>query len=225
MSAISAPIPQARTATPTPRRGIVLRNISWDSYQALLRDLEGQRVSLTYDRGTLEIMPPTPRHERIGTFIARLVETMTLELGIPIVGLGSATWFSQHLRRGLEADECYYVARADWAAGREVFDLRVDPPPDLAIEVDITSSSLDKEDIYRELGIPELWRHEEGKLTIRVRNTAGQYETAARSVSFPMLPPEIIESFVARRTSNNDTALMLEFRAWVRANLSSSAEA
>src|SRR5689334_2186314 len=148
MTAITSPIPQSRSST-VARRGIVLRNISWDSYQALLKETEGQRVSITYDRGTLEIMPPTPLHERIGKFIARLVETMTLELGIPIVGLGSATWFSQHIGRGLEADECYYVERAEWAATREVFDLRTDPPPDLAIEVDITNSSLDKEDIYR----------------------------------------------------------------------------
>jgi Uma2 family endonuclease len=218
MTTVTAPVTPSRSRSAN-RRGVVLQNISWDLYQSLLKHTEGQRVSLTYDRGTLEIMPPTPMHERIGKFIARLVETMTLELGIPIVGLGSATWFSEHVGRGLEADECYYVERAEWAARREVFDLRVDPPPDLAIEVDITSSSLDKEEIYRDLRVPELWRYEDEKLTIRVRNAEGKFDTAPRSVSFPMLPPEIIESFVARRKSNNDTAIMAEFLAWVRASL------
>lgn len=185
----------------------------------LLRDLEGQHVALTFDRGTLEIMPPSPRHEKIGKFIARLIETMTLELEIPIVGLGSATWFSQHVGRGLEADACYYVARAAWAAEKEVFDLRIDPPPDLAIEVDISHSSLDKEDIYRELKVTELWRYEDEQLRVRVLNAEGRYVSSATSLCFPTLPLSVVESFVRRRTSGTDTALMREFRDWVRANL------
>lgn len=220
MSTLAPTQPAALTPPPaaSPPGRVVLRNISWELYQALLRDIEGQRVSLTYDRGILEIMPPTPRHEKTGKFIARLVEELTVELRIPIVGLGRTTWFSHRINRGLEADECYYVARADWAKGREEFDLLVDPPPDLAIEVDITSSSLDKEDIYRELGVPELWRYENGQLTIRVLNAAGIYETVAQSVSFPVLPPAVIEEFVAKRKLD-DTALVLAFREWVQANL------
>jgi Uma2 family endonuclease len=164
-------------------------------------------------------MPPPPQHERIGKFIARLVETMTLELKIPIVGLGSTTWHSKLIGRGLEADECYYVARAAWAASRDLFDLSVDPPPDLAIEVDITSSSLNKEDIYRDLRVPELWRYDEGHLVIRALTAGRGYESVPRSLSFPMLPPQVIDDFVARRSAADDMTLMLEFREWVRNHL------
>jgi Uma2 family endonuclease len=219
MSTIASQPPAVLPEFPQQRRGVVMQNISWDVYQSLLRDLDGQHLSLTYDRGTLEIMPPSPRHERIGEFVGRLVETLTLELGIPIVGLGSATWYSKIIDRGLEADKCYYVARAEWAAGREVFDLNIDPPPDLAIEVDITSSSLDKEDIYRALGVPELWRYGGGHLAVRALNADLQYETMTRSLCFPMVPLQIIEDFVARRNRGSDTALMLEFQGWVRATL------
>src|SRR5438067_2440344 len=109
MSTATAPMIAAPPRATVRRASVVLYNISWGSYQALLHDLREQHYFLTYDRGTLEIMPPKPVHEKIGKLVARLVETMTLELRIPIVGLGSTTWYNEHLGRGLEADQCYYV--------------------------------------------------------------------------------------------------------------------
>ncbi len=209
------------TATPIPSAGqrVVLREISWQTYESLLRELEGQHLRLTYDRGALEIMSPSPRHAKVGKLIARLVETFTLELNIPLVGLGNTTWRSESLERGLEADECYYVARADWAAGREDFDLTVDPPPDLAIEVDISSSSLKKREIYAALGVPELWRYEDDKLTIFVLSHK-EYAPALQSLNLPTLPPAVIEQFVRQRTKRTtDTAIVAEFAAWVRHNI------
>jgi Uma2 family endonuclease len=164
-------------------------------------------------------MSPTPRHAKIGKLIARLVETFTLELNIPLVGLSNTSWRNETIGRGLEADECYYIARAQWAAGREEFDLNVDPPPDLAIEVDVTTSSLDKQSIYAELGVPELWRHEDDKLSMLRLTPAKTYEPIAQSLNLPTLPPDVIEKFVRQRTSGvTDTEILAGFAQWVREN-------
>src|SRR5438067_1822722 len=114
---------------------VLLRGVSWETYEALLRDLEGSNTRLTYDQGLLEIMSPSQQHGRIGSLSARLVETFTYELQIPLIGLRNATWKRATLAKGAEADECYYIAaHAQWAAAREEIDIEVDPPPDLAVE-------------------------------------------------------------------------------------------
>jgi Uma2 family endonuclease len=163
-------------------------------------------------------MSPSPKHGKIGKLIARLVETYTLEKEIPLVGLGTTTWKSEAIQRGLEADECYYVRNAEWAAPKEEFDLTVDPPPDLAIEVDITSSSLNKQEIYADLGVPELWRHEDERLKILLLDKATKtYVESLTSMALPELRPEVIDRFVTMRTSGaTDTAILLQFAQWVR---------
>ena len=204
-------------ATPIVERRVLLRGVSWETYESLVRELDGQHLRLTYDEGSLEIMSPSPKHGQIGKLVARIVETYTLEKNIPIVGFGNTTWKSEAIGKGLEADECYYVQHAEWAAGREEFDLQVDPPPDLAIEVDITSSSLDKQQIYAALGVPELWRYEDERLRILLRKSSGEYVTSTSSLSLPGLSPEIVERFVAmRKTGATDTAILTAFAQWVR---------
>jgi Uma2 family endonuclease len=195
---------------------VVLHDISWETYESLLRELEGQQLRLTYDRGELEIMTPSPRHGKIGLLIARLIETYTLELHVPLVGLSNTTWRRESLEKGIEADECYYLANATWAAGREEFDLDVDPPPDLAIEVDISRSSLDKQSIYAALGVPELWRYEDDQLSIVQLDTQGHYQPSQASPSLPHLPPKVIERFVRLRTSGKtDTEIIAAFVEWI----------
>jgi Uma2 family endonuclease len=194
---------------------VVLRDVSWQTYLTLLSEVEGQHLFLTYDRGILEIMSPSPKHAKIGKFIARLVETFTLELRIPIVGLGTTTWKSEAVLKGLEADECYYVQRAAWAAEREVFDLPADPPPDLAIEVDVSGSTVDKEAIYATLGVPELWRWDDERLAV-LKLVEDHYVRTDRSICLPLLSLDVVADYVRRRTTADDTTLMLEFREWVR---------
>ena len=218
----------ATAPTSAPPERVVLRGVSWETYEALLRDLDGQYIRLTYDGGTLEILSPIGRrHERAGHFIARVVEAFTFELAIPIVGLGRTTWKSEARLKGLEADECYYVANAAWVATLdEEYEIQLpgDPPPDLAIEVDITSSSLDKEAIYASLGVPELWRWENDQLHIRVLRPDGTYERRAASVSFPRLPIAVIEQYAGRRGPVDDTTVMREFVAWVRSQFPQSSD-
>lgn len=195
---------------------VVLHDISWETYESLVRDLDDQPLRLTYDRGELEIMTLSPRHGRIGLLIARLVETFTLELHIPLVGLGNATWRRESLEKGIEADESYYLSHAQWAAGRNEIDLNIDPPPDLAIEVDISRSSLDKQSIYAALGVPELWRYEDDQLTIVQLDAQGHYQPVQTSPSLPHLSPDVIERFVRLRTSGKtDTEIVAAFVKWI----------
>jgi Uma2 family endonuclease len=205
-------------APPVAERRVLMRGISWETYESLVRELEGQHLRLTYDQGLLEIAPPSLKHCRIGKLVARIVEAYTLEQNIPLAGFGNATWKSEALQKGVEPDECYYVQHAEWAAGREEFDLNVDPPPDLAIEVDITSSSLNKQQIYADLGVPELWRHEDERLEVLLLNKPMKtYVASPTSASLPDLLPEVIDRFVAmRKTGATDTRILAEFVRWVR---------
>jgi len=206
------------TAAPisAPPQHVVLRDVSWETYERLLRDLDGQHLRLTYDRGTLEIMSPSVEHANIGKLIARMVEALTFERNIPLVGLSNATWRSQPLDRGLEAAECYYLRHAHWAAGRSKIDLSTDPPPELAIEVDISSSSLDKQAIYAALGVRELWRYENDLLTILLLDGT-RYRIAEQSECLPLLTPEVVRRFVHLRvTGATDTDITRAFVDWLR---------
>jgi Uma2 family endonuclease len=86
---------------------LVLENVSWETYEALLHDLQEQHLRLTYDEGRLSIVSPLPKHERDKKLVARMIELYSLERDIPVVGLGSTTWRKKALRKGLQPDECY----------------------------------------------------------------------------------------------------------------------
>jgi Uma2 family endonuclease len=131
----------------------LIYDVSWDEYDALMTALPERRLPHTYDRGTLEIMSPSKPHEWIKKLIGRMVESMTLELNIPIQSVGSTTLRRELLKRGLEPDDSYYIANEARVRGKETLDLQSDPPPDLVIEVDVTSSCLDRLDVYAALRV------------------------------------------------------------------------
>ena|SRR5688572_28644227 len=138
---------------------IVLKDIRWETYERLLKDLEQCSVPrLTFDRGVLEIMSPFSDHEESNRNLSLLVEIFAEELGIEIRNLGSTTFKREELQRGFEPDSCFYVQNEPQIRNRQRIDLRVDPPPDLVIEVDLTSNSMDKFPVFASLGVPEVWR-------------------------------------------------------------------
>jgi Uma2 family endonuclease len=193
---------------------VLLHNIAWETYEAILADMEDRAIRLTYDRGDLEIMSPSDEHERIKSLIGRMIEAMTEELDIPIRSAGSTTLRRQLKRRGLEPDECYYVAHEPQMRGRDDIDLNVDPPPDLAIEVDISRSSLDRFGIYAAIGVPEIWRLEEGQ--VRAYTLEGeQYMAQSRSPSFPFLPLAEVSRILGQRNETDETTWIRSFRRWV----------
>src|SRR5262249_44955535 len=147
-----------------------------------------QRVRLTYDRGTLELMTPSYRHEHYKMLLGRLLETWTEEHDIPIRSGGSTTFHREDVDRGLEPDQCYYIQHEYAVRGKEEIDLASDPPPDLAIEVDITSSVLNRLAIYAALGVPEVWRYNGIRLEVYRLGTDRTYVRSDQSLTFPSLP-------------------------------------
>ena len=120
-------------------------------------------------------MSPSSMHERYNCLFRRMIETLTEELAIPIKGAGSTTFKREDLERGLEPDSCFYLANERRIRGKRELDLTIDPPPDLAIEIDITSSSLDRQGIYAALGVPEIWRFDGESLRVYQLQPDGTY--------------------------------------------------
>jgi Uma2 family endonuclease len=146
---------------------IVLRNVSWKTYEHMLADLaESRSPRLTYDRGTLEIMSPLPQHEKLSQNLSLLVEIVAEARDQDAVALGSTTFKREDLERGFEPDACYYLQNAELMRDKEQVDLSTDPPPDLVIEIDHSRSSINKLSIYAQIGVPEVWRHTGQRLVI-----------------------------------------------------------
>ncbi len=142
------------TSTPAEQR-TVLRNISWQTFEALLKETGEDRGSrFAYDCGTLEIMTPLYEHENPKIQFDRFILVLAEELEIEIKSAGSTTLKRRIANRGIEPDNCYYIQNEPAVRGRQELDLETDPPPDLAIEIDISSSSVDKFGIYSALGVP-----------------------------------------------------------------------
>src|SRR5262245_12901688 len=136
---------------------LVVQEVTWDEYEQLLNRLhERPNLRLSYDRGKLEIMSPLPEHEEYARFIDRLVWAVSEVQDKKLQNYGSATWKRQRLERGAEPDSCYYVANADRVIGKRHFDLDVDPPPDIVVEIDTTNESFSKFSIYAALSVPEI---------------------------------------------------------------------
>lgn len=206
------------TVTSPPERGVVVQHVSWETYERLLADLADQSSPrLTFDRGTLEIMSPTPEHEELNRTIALLVEVVAEELGVDIRSLGSATFRREDLARGFEPDSCFYMQSIKLVKGKRELDLRSVPPPDLVIEIDITSSSLDKLPIYAQVGVPEVWRYDGA--TLRILALSDQaYREVARSMAFAVLSTQAISDFVEASRSSTRVEWLRSLRAWIRQN-------
>jgi Uma2 family endonuclease len=197
---------------------ILLHGITWAVYEGLLHNLENsrQRMYLTYDRGTLEIMAPSSFHERYKSVIDRLIGVMSLELNIPISSFGSTTFKREDLERGLEPDECYYIQHEPQMGAKFDLDLTSDPPPDLAIEMDHTHHAIDRDDVYGALGVPEIWQFDGKRLVALKRNEAGQYEAIEKSIAFPFLLISDFERFVLMAGKVGELKTAMAFRDWLQ---------
>lgn len=206
-------------AAPTVERHqhIVLDDVSWELYEHLLREIGNGATRLTYCDGSLEIMSPLPKHERWSRRIGSLIGILCLELRIPMVALGSTTFRDAAKKKGLEPDECFYVEHAEAAAKLdEAFDPKKDPPPDLALEIDITRRSIPRQPIYAALGVPELWRFDGQQLEVLRLGPDGRYAATDASMTFPFLPVRDLQRFLARMEGAVDTHVQVEFQQWVR---------
>ncbi len=210
-----------------PRLGecLHLSGIDWRTYTRLLYIFAEQPgVRLTYDRGELEIMSPLFIHDNNSWFLGYLILVLTEELGLPLRCGGSTTLRRHARRRGIEPDTCFWIANAARLAGRRRLDLRRDPPPDLAIEVDVTNSSLDRMSIYAAIRVPEVWRLQGDSLTFHVLDEDGKYQASAVSRAFPLVTPADLLGFIKQaRLAEDENVVIRQFRAWIRQRGKSSA--
>lgn len=192
--------------------------VDWNEYSRFLRAFEERPgYRLTYDEGTLEIMSPSLRHDRPGRFLGRLVDVLTEELELPLVGGGSVTTRRKLEKKGVEADDCFWIENAHRMEGRLNLNLRRDPPPDLAIEVDVSRSSLKRMAIYPALRVPEIWRLEGDVLEFFVLQANGKYRRSAHSKAFPQVSQADLLPFLKReREAGDETPIIRDFRKWVR---------
>lgn len=205
-----------------PGQRVLLRNISWDEFDAILDELGNHRAArLAYYKGTLEIMVPLAGHEDGKEIIGDLVKALLEELDIEFRSLGSTTFRRRDMASGVEPDECFYIQNEAAIRGRDRIDVNVDPPPDLAIEIDITSTSQIKKESYQALGVPELWRYDGRSLQINILQR--KYVESDTSQIFPNLPiVDVIPRYLARSKVEGRNAAIKAFRAWLTQELRGS---
>ncbi|MEH2066588.1 MAG: Uma2 family endonuclease [Nostoc sp.] len=194
---------------------LLIKGISWSGYKNILAELGENRSSrISYSQGVLEIMAPLPEHEVGKKIIGNLVEILLEELDIEFWSLGSTTFDREKMDAGVEPDDCFYIENEAAVRGKDRIDLTVDPPPDLAIEIDITSRT--RFNNYQLLGVPELWRWNGNKLEINILIN-GKYIESNNSRIFPNLPiAQVIPEYLKQCKTDGRNATMKVFRAWVR---------
>jgi Uma2 family endonuclease len=194
---------------------VYLPGVSFSTYEALVTEIEDRRrLRISYYRGEMEIMLPTPDHERAKTLIGRMIETLTEELGIPILSCGSTTFKDQLLDCGLEPDECYWIQNESVLRGQKI-KIRESPSPDLALEVDITTSVIDRFPIYAALGFPEIWQYEDGDIIIHRLQSSGKYAVTTDSAALPMVSITKLAEHLDRCHKTDETTWIRSFRKWV----------
>jgi Uma2 family endonuclease len=163
----------------------------------------------------MEVMTLSSEHENRKKLLGRLVEALTEELEIDIASFGSMTCRRPKLKRGLEPDDAYWIANEQKVRGRKNLDLEVDPPPDLALEIEISRSTLDRMAIYAALRVPEVWCWDGESLRVFMLSAKGTYRPSDRSKAFPFLPLAEFARFLTD-TDLSETQLLRSFREWVR---------
>jgi Uma2 family endonuclease len=201
-----------------PGQTVILDGVSWDEFESILEDLGENRSSrITYDRGQLEIMTPLPEHEVNKEYISDFVKILLEELDIEFCPLGSTTFKNKSMFKGIEPDSCFYIQNEAVVRGKKRLDLTIDPPPDLALEIDITNRS--HPEIYLSLGVPELWRYEQDKLQILLL-VDGRYVESNRSTTFPNFSLiDAIPQYLKQCRTEGRNKGMKAFRSWLRQQL------
>lgn len=206
---------ELKRLTVPPGQRVILQDVTWAEFEQILVDLgEPRAARIAYHQGILEIMTPLPEHEKAKLYITNFVEIILEELDIDFVPLGSTTFKNKAMSQGIEPDNCFYIQNEAAVRQKDRLDLATDPPPDLALEVDVTSPT--NREIYEGLKVPELWQFNRGKLTIYLLQDNGKYVESTQSAIFPNLPVvDVIPLYLERAKIEGRNQTMRAFRAWV----------
>ena len=191
-------------------------DVEWSDYEELL-DQVGEAVGMriSYGDGVLTIMTTSDPHEVYAEFIDRMVSLLSVRFRINIRFFGRATMKLRKLRKGLEPDACFYVQSADALGKRIERDLEQDPPPDVAVEIDVHHDSRPKLSIYAALGVPELWRFDGTALSINLLKEGG-YVEAEQGVALPLLTAGVLTDFLNRLRDQGELDAILAFDEWLK---------
>jgi len=194
----------------------VLRNISWETYEHLLADhADASSPRFTYDEGMLEIMSPLVPHARLDAVMADIADIIAEEQQVEFEKFGPLTFRRRDLRKGLEPDACFYIQNVERIRGKKEIDLKVDPPPDLVIEVEITNPVLPKLPIYARLEVPEVWLYQGGEPKI-LRLRGEKYEETDRSGVLPSLSKSLLAEFIEQSQTLTTLEWRRRLRTWAR---------
>lgn len=195
---------------------ITFHGVSWEEYEQLLElagEASGRRIS--YDNGTLQIMTLSSEHENYVRFIENLVNTIRLRLRINIRSFGSVTMRRRQKKKGNEPDACFYIQTVSTIGKRMQLDFSADPPPDVAVEVDIHHESQSKSPIYAALGVPEVWRFDGQRVSIHLLQDNG-YVEVPRSLALPVLTGQILTDFLTRLREDGEFEAIVAFDEWLK---------
>jgi Uma2 family endonuclease len=190
---------------------VYLGGVTWETYQALRQADENVHLRMTYDRGALEIVSPSRKHEQVSYLIGRMIDQWTLLHEIDIAAGRNTTFNREDLDRGLEPDNCYWISHEEAVRYQDEVDLHRDPPPDLVLEVDVTRSSIPKLPIYAALGVPEVWHWKLGTLEVLRLDAVGQYRPRKGSAELPRFPLATASKLLQDRAGRSDTAVIQTF--------------
>ena len=230
MSAVLTPRPKKPSVSPVvrtaarlltelqPGQSAVINGLTWAGYQWIdkKRDEVRPKLKLAYHRGSLELMAVSFFHDDISGRLQAILRQVCFALAIPLRTPGGATLRSAGADAGLEPDESFYIQNVPALRGVRFLDLAIHPPPDLAIEVEVSRSSLGKQPIYSALGVPELWRFAEDEVTFLVRTRRGTYRTQAHSRALPLVTSADVTRLVFLEP-DDDTAFLAAVVAWANA--------
>lgn len=185
---MSTVLKQPQTGT----QKVILRRVSWETYEHLLEDyLDQSNPRFTYDNGVLEIMSPSAKHERFNRLLADFIMVVALEWDIDFDNVGSNTFKRKDLQQGFEPDSSFYFQNVERIRDKEQIDLKSDPPPDLVIEIDIYSSSLERFPIFAGVGVPEVW-HYDGKSVTIFELKGQEYRPREASLTLPKVTAQMM---------------------------------
>lgn len=208
------------THSNTHTNSVILHNISWNTFERILLETGDTRNNrFTYNQGILEIMTPLMPHEHNNRLLQNLIIVLVEELNLNVKSTGSLTCKREDLARGVEPDSSFYIQNEPIMRNKKTLDLTQDPPPDLVIEVDYASSSIDKLPIYLALGVPEVWRYDEPVMQI-YSLAEGKYMPCNGSPTFANLPLNTeVPLFLASSLEVGEVAMIRNFRSWLKTQL------
>ena len=194
----------------------VLNHVGWETYERLLADhMDASSPRFTYNQGVLEIVTLSSEHEDVNEVMARTVDLVAEELGVEFKALGSTTFRRPDLERGAEPDSCFYVQSVERVRGKREIDLSTDPPPDLVIEVEISTPTVSKLPVYASFGVPEIWLADGQEVRI-LRLLAGEYKRSEQSGVLPPLGESVLSDFLQQSKSLTTLAWRSVVRNWAR---------